>query len=595
MENILDYIRKHHVWVSVIAYAFLAILLTYPLIANFSSAIPEGGRDSFLVMGQIERKSAIISENGWKEGMRMIIDSREYNSFLPYILADQIFHNKFVTNNFFFLLSFLLSGLGAYLLTFHLTKNKSVSFLAGIIFSFSSFHVYQSTAIHVGMRHQELIPLFALFLIRFFEKFEFRFFGLMGLFAILIAVTEHQLLAFTALFAVFFVLYKIITDRSILFNKKFWAFLIVSVLFLAIAAVTLFGNLLKIALSENNFLDPGMKSAINLSIIPSDVLLPPVFHGLWPTANEFAQKSVFHVSRKGDSYYAGIVVIAVVLFFIFQYFKEKLQKNESLVKIASRNRFVPFWLTETLLFFVISMGPAAKIGKETLYLPYYLIYRYIPFYMNIRTVGRFFVFVVLGLSVLFAFAVDYLTKKYPAGKKIIYVSLGLLLLIDFCIMPLKTDPLSYSPFYDGIGKDSQSYKLLEIPGSTNDVFFNYEWITRNVHRKELVNGMTMAREIEGQFEFQKKTPVIKQLLYTIPKGGNPKKKVKNPKEYYKDANKILNQNNIAYITISKKYTEQSIQLNAEKFIEKYIQFDDKYEDEYLIAYKVSRVAPEISQ
>ena len=55
--------------------------------------------------------------------------------------------------------------------------------------------------------------------------------------------------------------------------------------------------------------------------------------------------------------------------------------------------------------------------KVDSHLPYYLIYKYIPFYVNIRVVGRFFVFVVLGLSILFALATEYLTKKYPSQKK----------------------------------------------------------------------------------------------------------------------------------------------------------------------------------
>lgn len=590
-SKIFQFGKKHHIWASVIAYVFLSIVFTYPLITRFSNEIPQGGRDSFLVMGQIAIRSAVITDHGWLEGMKTIIKNRDFNSYLPYIVVDQFFHNKYTTNNLLFLLSFVFSGLGTYLLAFHLTKNKGASFLAGIVFAFSSFHVYQSTAIHVGMRHQELIPFLALFLFRFFEKFEFKFFVLTGLFALLIAITEHQLLAFAALFIAFFVIYKIISDWTLLFNKKLWAFFLTSMIFLAIVAVSIFGSLLKVALSPDNFLDPGIKSAINLSIIPSDVLLPPVFHGLWPNVNEYMQESMFHTSSKGDSYYVGIVVISVVSFFLFSLLIEKLKNKKSDEKNWMKNALVKFWLAEVLVFFVLAMGPATvEIGKWTVYLPYYLIYRYIPFYVNIRVIGRLVVFVVLGLSVLFAFAAEYLMKKYPGGRKIIFVALGLLLLLDFCIAPMKTTSLSYSPFYDRIGKDSQAYKLLEIPGSTNDIFFNYEWITQSVHRKELVNGMLMAREIEGQFDFQENTPVIKQLLYTIPKEQNPEsKKLGDLQEYYKNANEILNKNNIAYITISKKYVEADVLFNAEKFIEKYIKYDNKYEDDFLVAYKVAMV------
>ena len=57
-SKIFDYTKNHHILAAVIAYAFLSIVFTYPLIAKFSSEIPEGGRDSFLVMGQIESRSA---------------------------------------------------------------------------------------------------------------------------------------------------------------------------------------------------------------------------------------------------------------------------------------------------------------------------------------------------------------------------------------------------------------------------------------------------------------------------------------------------------------------------------------------------------
>jgi len=595
-SKIFRFISKHHVWTSVIAYALLAIVFTYPLITKFSSAIPEGGRDSYLVMGQIEIRSDIVTDQGWTEGMKTIFKNGDFGSYLPYIVTDQFVHNKFVTNNLLFLLSFIFSGLGVYLLALHLTRNKMASFLAGIVFAFSPFHVYQATAIHLGMRHQELIPFFVLFLLRFFEKFEAKFIALAGLFAILIAITEHQLLAFTALFAAFFVLYKIASDRALLFNKRLWAFLFGSILFLAAIAFVFFRPLLQVALSPDNFLDPGMKSVENLSIIPSDALLPPVFHGLWPSTNKYLQEEIFHSSSKGDSYYAGISVIAVVLVFLLWLLAEKLLGKKNDANDQTKNSYVKFWLVETLVFFVIAMGPATiQIGKWTTHLPYYLVYKYIPFYLNIRVVGRFFVFVVLGLSVLFSFAIEKITRKYSWKKCLIVFALGALVLIDFWIAPMRTDPLSYSPFYDKIGKDTESYKLLEIPGSTNDVFFNYEWITRSVHRKELVNGMPLAREIEGQFDFQENTPTIKQLLYTIPKGQNPEKKVGNPSEYYKSANLILNSNNIRYITISKEYTDPEDLLNEEKFIEKYIKFDSKYEDDFLIAYKVTNVTPNLSQ
>jgi hypothetical protein len=130
---------------------------------------------------------------------------------------------------------------------------------------------------------------------------------------------------------------------------------------------------------------------------------------------------------------------------------------------------------------------------------------------------------------------------------------------------------------------------LEIPGSTSYDFASYEMILQNVHHKGLINGMPLARKIKDQFEMQQNTPVIKQLLYTLPKGNDPETKFPNPAEYFSEANKILNENNIGYITISKKFVKDQVLKNTEKFIEKYVQYDNKYEDSYIVAYRVLEV------
>jgi hypothetical protein len=574
MKNKLE---KYHVVFAALFFVMLSIIATFPLITKIGTDIPVGGRDSFQVFATIESRSNIIENNGWIEGMKIILNQRLFNNYIFYIILNQ-FVNVYATNNILFLSSLAISGLGAYLLTFYFTKNKLGSLLAGIIFALNPFHIYQSTAIHVGTMHQEIVPFFILALFKFFENYRLKYYILAAFLLFLTALIEHQLLVFTLIFILFFLIYKVFKDKGFYKNKYFLIYSFTSLLALAFIALFFFGPLLKIVFSPDNYLAVEIKDAVGLSVRLTDPLVPATFNPILSGTNEWIQKFLLLRPRKGENYYIGLTVLAVVFYMFYQFIK----RSPAIVNKERPN--INFWLISTFTFFILSLGPAWDLGKHNLYLPYFLIYKFFPFFNNIRTVGRLYVFVMIGVAILFAYGFIILLKKYPSRKNILAVIIVILILFEYNLIPIKTRELSYSSFYKQIAKEQDNFKLLEIPGSTNSVFASYEMITTNIHGKQTINGIALVREIEGQYDLQQNTPILRELLYRLPQGKDPLKKI--TLEELAKGNKILASLNIKYITISKLYMEPQRIEETVKFIETYLKYEDKYEDDYLIAYRL---------
>lgn len=575
----MKFFQKHSNICVLLIFIGITLAFTFPLVIKFNSVVPRGGGDTLQTIAAVDERMEVLNNQGILRGFLILAKENKISTFFLYVLAN-LFLGKIAAYNLVFIFSFVMSGFGMYLLAEYFTKNKYAAFLAGLIFAFSPFHFYQSVAVHTGTMHQEWIPFFILFLFKFFEKFELKYYILTGISFVLIALTEHQLLAFTAIFILTFFVYKLFYKRSFLKDKKFWIYLVVSVVTFGIIAITLFGYLLKIASSGENYLDAGIGAAKKYSIKVLDPLIPSGLHSLWPNLGSFLQKNILGQENRG-SYFIGFLTIATIVYLAVYW-----HRNRDAIKKDPHFSGLKFWVIASGVFYIFSLGPAVTINKSNLYLPYFLVYKLFPFYENIRTTGRFFSIAMIGISMLFAYGFICYSKKYKA-KKIWKLALiaGVIIILEFWVSPMPTMAIEYSKFYDRLAKESGSFKILEIPGSTDYEFASYKMMTNIVHKKESVDGMPIARKIKDQFDFQQSTPVIKQLLYTLPKGNDPDEK--NPPEYYQQANKILKENNIRYITVSKKYMSSEGIKMTEIFVEKYIKYDSKYEDNFLVAYKIA--------
>jgi len=625
----------------ILFFTVLTIILTWPSAWHFFSAVPSSGSDTMQVVGVAGYKANLLSDQGIIKGTFELIKRSEFNITTLYAYFQLIF-GRVIGYNLLFFASFVLSGLGAYLLSFYFTKSKPASLIAGIIFAFSPFHIHNSLSTNVGTMHQEWLPFFVLYLFKYFDpvrnkgdksremneeqngqskvvsngvdNLSLKNFSIAAFFLFLIAFTEHQLLAFTAVFIIFFLVYKLIVQPKTFLRPKLWIYVGVSAAVLSILFFFMFRSLFTIAGSENNYLDAGLKSAVKYSNDSLAILIPPNFHSLWPESFPKVRNEFERNADSDFSAYAGYAVLLLALLGVFgvRYSKKK--------DIPTKGIF--FWLAVAVGFYVLSLGPYLHykgVLSPPVKMPYWLIYQYLPFYKNIRTVGRLFVWSTLGFSVLAAWGTAFLnsnlkfqknkniekekelTEEKDAGwsmnkkSKIFFATIALVIILEFLAVPFKTDSLAHSSFYEKLGQDKEEYSVLEVPGNTSYGFASRDLVWKSIHRKNTINGYDFARVNDRAFQFQESTPIIHTLLYTIPDGdsGNDTDIMKD--SYYDISNEILNYYNIRYVILDKEGLKgdptkdnPNMIYSAKAFIASVIKCADEYEDEYLYACKVAK-------
>src|SRR6185369_6915465 len=108
-----------------------------------------------------------------------------------------------------------------------------------------------------------------------------------------------------------------------------------------------------------------------------DPLMPPIFHAFWPGVSESLQNVLLGDSNRG-SYFIGFSVLGVLVYFGFLLRRKRVAET----KEKTYRQDLVFWSASSLLFYLFSLGISFSIGKFTIYLPYFLIYKFLPFYEN---------------------------------------------------------------------------------------------------------------------------------------------------------------------------------------------------------------------
>ena len=166
--------------------------------------------------------------------------------------------------------------------------------------------------------------------------------------------------------------------------------------------------------------------------------------------------------------------------------------------------------------------------------------------------------------------------------------------IEYISIPIPTMSMNYSKFYDIIREEKEHFSILEIPGSTSYDYASKLMIYDQIHRKNNLSGTDLARVVKDKWNFQKNTPVISELLYTLPDGGEPPSKEIINDYYFNLGTKILNHYNIRYIVVSKeamdltKGFKEEYYNNTIDFINEELDVTAFYEDNFLKAYKVNQ-------
>lgn len=394
-------------------------------------------------------------------------------------------HNPILTYNVLFMLSFILSAYGMYLLCRELTGNSAAAFIAGGIFGFLPYRFAHLD--HLNLLSIQWLPFCFLFLMRaiFSRTHTTRNLWLFWAFFLLQALTSFNYLFMMflavgiAIMAAICVQWK---DRQSPFRvpKNILIFLLggccVGLLLLPLARPYLRAN------SEMNF-QRTVQETRGLSARIWDYAAAPERNLLYGKITRRFQNPTSPFPREQMLFYG---ICPTILAFI-----GILGKKKRAVRLLYVALFV--------VALVLSFGPSFEWFGKTFSLPYAWLYEYFPGFKSMRVPARFGVLASFALTVCAAYGVsdlnDYLKtlRRFTTFARFSILGiLGGIVLLEYASLP---KPLIYYPAtmaaipqeYQWLAQQPEDVKIVELPGISARANFEYMYYS-SFHWKRLLNG-----------------------------------------------------------------------------------------------------------
>lgn len=541
---------KTHLLV-LILFIGLTILMTYPIAFNINSAVRDTADpllNTWILSWNVRQITSgdfwnLFNANIFYPHERTLAYSEHLFSqslvALPVMLLSK---NPILAYNFVFLLSFVTSGFGMYLLVSYLTRNTFAGIIAGIIFAFSPFMFAQLS--HLQSITAGGIPLAFLFLHKFFNGEKYKHLLLFTLFYLLQVLANGYYAMYLTLFAGFYILYYIISRRRY-GDWQFWAktglfVLIVIVVagpffyqYLAVrwemgfvrrielyADITsylstfpinrLYGKLTAPFYKPEGELFPGIVPVLLIVIgliysVKNNLKVEPVqkrtnvkftisFQRLIDILILFWGILIVIILVTGGFEYSVRIsatrlkkpILTIMLLLCIRIFVSRRFRKALIRSIASAEEHIWIYLAIFTLAFLFTFGPNG---------PYIFLYKYIPGFDGLRVASRFHIFVMFSIAVFAAFGVRTLLPRLSGIKQYLtIILLPLLILIEYLSIPI---PLSAVPVkenipevYKWLAKQEGDFAIIEYPlpkveelwrESQRLYYSTYHW-------KKLVNG-----------------------------------------------------------------------------------------------------------
>lgn len=460
-------------------FILIGIIYSYPLILNFGSSIPythapqpgfetvplmQGDhlllyytywllKDYFLTPGQdMFREPYTFAIPGWQRPY----EPRGLPSSILFLFFS--FLGNIIAYNCIVILSFLLCGICTFLLADRYLKNKPAAFLSGLIFAISPFRLSQLFGGHPTGFILFWVPLIVYLYELLWEKKKWLYGWLAGACIFLVCMEEHHMGYYTALFTVFFWLYKyLFSNKAKPLNILQFALLLIPVAtgWLASAAYMLH-----------------VKSIVfNVSVAGKGRTFDEI--KLYaPVIKQFFQR----VNTDSEKYiYMGIIPLILIISGIIKkiFFQTKTKNEKDIFPYT-------FYLLTFFAGVILCLGPNLK------YLPVYkLCYKIIPFFHFPRSPARIYTFSLLGLSLLSGYGIMIFKKNY---LRYIFI---ILLCLDFYIYPRigLTRLSAGNKTYSYIKGTYPKNPLLEIPIWPGESSWTsiYQYYT-TIYRIPIING-----------------------------------------------------------------------------------------------------------
>ncbi len=394
--------------------------------------------------------------------------------------------NVIFAYNFAILLSFLLSGIGMYLLAYELTGNRWAALASGVIYAAAPFRFLH--LFHVQLLSYQWFPFVFLYLYRFLRDGRPRQMVAAAIFALLQILSCNYYAMYLALALALFAIVLLLKGRPLLNRRKL---LLIGA---GAAGVALFALPFFLPY-ERNRLDQDYyrryEDVLQFSAEPLDYLRPSAFNKVFYVAYFPRQL------RSEKALFPG--VLAILLGGV-GYFGSRRKKTIDQGDEDRPHRVMrAFFLVLMISGFILSLGPRLEVGETTIFLPYRVLYRNVPGFQGLRVPARITVLFLLGLAVLAGWGVAWLLKKTSRWKQGWQHGLGaafLFVLIfeyqSYSLARFLPPAPPIPPVYQWLATQAGDFGVLEIPihegeDITRESMYMYY---STVHWKRLANGFS---------------------------------------------------------------------------------------------------------
>ncbi len=506
-------------WVALLLYTLLTAAMTWPLALALTSTIPGDSFDGWqnfwnlwwVKIALVERQTTPFVTDMLYAPTGVGLYFHTLNPFnglatLPVQLAGGLY----LAYNAVVWLSWVLGGYGVFLLTLwvmragfefgvgrsgtqsqipNLNSQPSyvAAFVAGLIFTFAPFHMAHLLG-HMQVMSLQWMPFYILYLLRATHRQGIghpwlRDGLLAGLFLVLVGLCDWYfvlyLFLFTGLYCVWRIAYVALRRRSepILRNMQYAIRSLLPALLASLVFVILLSPILIPMISEAlrfSFMQRPASDLFILSAAVVDFFVPNRLHPLFrPGSFDWPGNQIAPVSERTIA--IGYTALALV----------------GMAAAWARRRSA-FWLAAAGFFFLLALGPAIHLTSITAAdIPtgtpgpsrtlYGLLVEFVPFMRISRSVSRFAVMVQLALAVAAGVGLFELVKR--KGRPLLWATVaGLLVLVEFWVVPFPVSPPDTPDFYQTLAADTTPGAVLNLP-------MNYDrpgyLLYQTVHHKPL--------------------------------------------------------------------------------------------------------------
>ncbi len=436
-----------------LVFVVLSILYTWPLVLHLPNAVTNSGDPLFYAWNLSHNLSSFSS------GIDKIMNT---NIFYPttntLAFSDTLFTQSLLTfplllltgnpiliQNIYIIFSFILAGIGVYILALELNVSAIGALVSAILFAFSYPRLGQLS--HISIASSFLLPFFFLHMIKFFSKATILNAVLCVLTFLLLLGSTIYLGIIAGFGAVIFIGVMLIQNknyRNVLWSKKI--LLTISLIAtLIMSLVILYPYIIlrvehpEIQRTYDEISSRGAYQKDFSSVLPTSLILSRILP-----------------SGEGErSLYPTLAALILALFGLYTYTRTKNQLLLAFLIVGASG-------------FLLSFGPArpftfGPFDTGYISLPYAFFLKILPILYIIRVPSRFIILFTLALSVFAGMGFDFYKKK-----SLLLVSLLVLLFfVETIQKPLPLIPVptetEIPAVYASIKNDPSVRTIIELP------------------------------------------------------------------------------------------------------------------------------------